>query len=145
MALLPGLLGTSLPIHPVALAMVLGIALQGLSECFLSPRYLEYASRQAPHGKEALYMGYSHLNNFFAWMIGSIMSGYLLDAFVPDPKKLSIADRAMHELALRGQGPLPAAYAHSNYLWFTFFGIGVFAFVAFLTFAFVTRHRSPET
>ncbi len=144
MAILPRLVGTSLPIHPVTLAMVMGIALQGLSECFLSPRYLEYASRQAPPGKEALYMGYSHLNLFFSWMIGSIMSGYLLDAFCPDPKKLSVAERTVHELALRGLGPLPSAYAHSHYLWFTFFGIGVVAFSALLTFAFLTRNRPTE-
>jgi dipeptide/tripeptide permease len=144
MALLPGVLPPTLPIHPVALAMVMGIALQGLSECFLSPRYLEYASRQAPTGKEALYMGYSHLNSFFAWMIGSIMSGYLLDAFCPDPKKLSAADQALHALAVRGQGPLPTAYAHAHYLWFTFFGIGVCAFLAFLVFALLTRERASR-
>lgn len=143
-ALLPGLVGSSLPIHPVTLAMVMGIAIQGLSECFLSPRYLEYASRQAPKGKEALYLGYSNLNMFFSWMIGSIMSGYLLDAFCPDPKKLSVADRALHTLALSGQGPLPAAYAHAHYLWFAFFGIGVFAFCALMLFAYLTRDGKPS-
>ena len=142
-ALLPGLVGSSLPIHPVTLAMVLGIAIQGLSECFLSPRYLEYASHQAPKGKEALYLGYSNLNMFFSWMIGSIMSGYLLDAFCPDPKKLSVADRAIHELALRGQGSLPAAYAHAHYLWFAFFGIGVVAFLALMLLALLTRDGKP--
>ncbi len=74
-------------------------------------------------------------------MIGSIMSGYLLDAFCPDPKKLSVVERTAHDLALRGLGPLPIAYAHSHYLWFTFFGIGVIAFSALLTFAFFTRNR----
>ncbi len=143
-ALLPGMLGSSLALHPVTLAMVIGIALVGLAECFLSPRYLEYVSHQAPAGKEGLYMGYSNLNNFLAWMIGSILSGYLLDAFVPNPSKLSAAEQAAHALALKGNGPLPPAYAHANYLWFTFFGIGALAFSALLLFAFLTRRSDSS-
>jgi dipeptide/tripeptide permease len=45
------LFGASL--HPVTVLMVAGIALQGLAECFLSPRYLEFASRQAPPARRA--------------------------------------------------------------------------------------------
>lgn len=139
MAMLPALLGraglsTALPLHPVTQAMLLGIALQGFAECFLSPRYLEYASKQAPKNQEALYLGYAHLNNFFSWLIGYILSGYLLDAFCPDPKKLAAAEQAAYALALKTGGPLPAAYAHSHYLWFVFVAIGVAAFVALLLF-----------
>jgi Na+/melibiose symporter-like transporter len=61
--------------HPVTIAMILGISLQGFAECFLSPRYLEYASKQAPPGQEGLYMGYAHINTFFAWFTGFVMSG----------------------------------------------------------------------
>ena len=143
-AVLPGIVGSSTSLHPVTLAMLIGISLGGLAECFLSPRYLEYISRQAPKGKEALYMGYSNLNNFLAWMIGSILSGYLLDAFVPNPSKLSAAEQAAHALALKGNGPLPPAYAHANYLWFTFFGIGALAFSALLLFAFLTRRSDSS-
>src|SRR5205814_1111350 len=75
-------------LHPVTVAMALGIALQGLSECFLSPRYLEYVSRQAPPGKEGLYMGYANMNNFVAYLFGFILSGFLLDAYCPDPARL---------------------------------------------------------
>lgn len=144
--LLPGMLGRSqlsLPIvgalHPVTLAMALGIAIQGLSECFLSPRYLEYASMQAPKHKEALYMGYAHLNNFFSWLFGYVLSGYLLNAFCPNPATLPPAEQAAHQAALQGGGPLPAAYAHASYLWLVFAGIGALALLMLGLFQIASR------
>lgn len=125
---------TILGLHPVAFTMIIGIALQGFSECFLSPRYLEYASKQAPAGQEGLYMGFSNLNTFVAWLTGFIASGYLLDAFCPDPKKLSVEVQTAHALALKGQGPMPEAYANANYLWLTFAAVGFVAFLALLMF-----------
>ncbi|MBM4389341.1 MAG: MFS transporter, partial [Deltaproteobacteria bacterium] len=59
-----------LSFHPVTIAFVFGIALQGFAECFLSPRFLEFASKQAPPGEVGLYMGYSHLTSFFANLLG---------------------------------------------------------------------------
>ena len=56
--------------HPITLMVVIGIGMQGLAECFLSPKFLEYASKQAPEGEVGLYMGYSHLTTFFAWAAG---------------------------------------------------------------------------
>lgn len=138
-------LGLSLPLHPVTIAMLTGIALQGFAECFLSPRYLEYASKQAPKDQEALYMGYAHLNFFFAWLVGYILSGYLLDAFCPDPKKLALAEQVAYEAAMRTGGPLPAAYAHAHYLWFIFVAIGVVAFIALLLFQLLTRSPAGAT
>jgi hypothetical protein len=126
--------GTIAGLHAVAFTMVLGIALQGFSECFLSPRYLEYASKQAAPGQEGLYMGYSNLNTFFAWLTGFIASGYLLDAFCPDPKKLPAEVQAQHAAALKGLAPMPEAWAHANYLWLTFAGVGFVALLALLVF-----------
>lgn len=158
-ALLPGILGpVTLPaflqlgalakgggvLPAVTVAMALGIATQGISECFLSPRYLEYASKQAPPGKEALYMGYSHLNNFFAWLIGYILSGYLIDAFCPDPSKLSAAEQAQHTAALAGHGPFPAAYVHAHYLWMVFAAIGAAAFAMLLLFQAIVRRADKR-
>ena len=37
--------------HPITVMMILGIVVQGLAESFISPRYLEYFSLQAPKGK----------------------------------------------------------------------------------------------
>jgi dipeptide/tripeptide permease len=118
--------------HPITIAIVLGISLQGFAECFLSPRYLEYASKQAPPGQEGLYMGYAHINTFFAWFFGFILSGYLLDAFCPDPARLSAADQAMRVAALAGRGPMPAAYAHAHVIWWVFASVGAAAFIALM-------------
>jgi len=123
-------------LHPVTVLMVLGIALQGFAECFLSPRYLEFASKQAPPGQEGLYMGYSHLHTFFAWLAGFILSGYLLDAFCPDPKKLAAQ-------GITGEA-FTAAYAHAHYIWYVFAGIGAAAFVALVLFAWVTRRADAD-
>jgi len=131
------ILGTVLP--AITVAMVMGIALQGFAECFLSPRYLEYASKQSPPGQEGLYMGYAHLNFFFSWLLGFIASGYLIDAFCPDPKTLSVADQVLYQAALAGQGPMPSAYAHAHYIWYIFAGAGLVAFLLLLVFQAVTR------
>jgi MFS family permease len=111
--------------HPITIMMIIGIALQGLAECFLSPRFYEYASKQAPKNEEGLYMGYSYLTTFFAWLVGFIMSGYLLEAFCPDPKKLT-------------PDQMTTAYAHAHYIWYVFAAIGFAAFLMLLVFKSVT-------
>ncbi|OGQ78008.1 MAG: permease [Deltaproteobacteria bacterium RIFOXYA12_FULL_58_15] len=134
--------------HPITIALIVGIGLQGLAECFLSPRFLEYASKQAPPGEEGLYMGYSHLTTFFAWAFGFVISGYLLDAFCPDPNTLSTEVREAYFLALKNHTALPEVYAHAHYIWYVFTGIGVAAFLALLTYAVVTKRldrRSSNT
>ncbi len=52
-------------LHPLTLMMIIGIGIQGLAECFISPRFLEYFALQAPKGEEGVYMGFSHLHSFF--------------------------------------------------------------------------------
>lgn len=124
-------MGTAIPMiggmtmHPVTLMMIIGIALQGLAECFLSPRFYEFASKQAPPGETGLYMGYSYLTNFFAWFFGFAISGYLLEAYCPDPKK--VPPEAM-----------ATAYAHAHYIWYFFAAVGVLAFLLLITFRFIT-------
>jgi dipeptide/tripeptide permease len=120
-------------VHPLTLMMVVGIAFMALAECFLSPKYLEFASKQAPPGQEGLYMGYSHLNTFFAWLFGFIASGYLLDAFCPDPKKLAAQGLSAEQIK--------AAYAHAPYLWYTFAAVGAVAFLALVVFKVVTDRQ----
>ncbi|MBN2491287.1 MAG: MFS transporter [Planctomycetes bacterium] len=128
-----------LQVHPVLLMVCLGIALQGLAECFLSPKYLEFASKQAPPGQEGLYLGYSHMNTFFAWLLGLPLSGYLLLWFCPDPTRLSPADQAQRLAALEGLAPMPEAYAHAHYVWYAFGLVGLFAVGCLFVFIFVTR------
>lgn len=85
--------------HPITVCVIIGIALQGLAECFLSPKFLEYASKQAPPGEVGMYLGYSHLTTFFAWLIGLVLAGYLLNAYCPDPKKFTPEARNEWRLA----------------------------------------------
>ena len=131
--------GAMLGMHPVALMMILGIVVQGVAECFISPRFLEYFSLQAPEGEEGLYLGFSHLHSFLASLLGFITSGFLLDAFCPDPKTLSEADQAQRLAALAGNGSMPEAYAHAHYIWFVFVGIAAVAAVALVVYGRLTR------
>lgn len=131
------LLGMAL--HPITVMMVLGIAIQGLAECFLSPKYLEFASLQAPAGKEGVFLGFAHMNTFFAWLFGFVLSGYLLHAFCPEPTALSPQLQAAHTAWLAGTAPIPAAYAHAHYLWFAYAGIGLLSFVAMAGYVIVTN------
>lgn len=103
--------------HPVTVMMIAGIVVQGLAECFISPRYLEYFSLQAPKGEEGLYLGFSHLHSFLSSILGFGISGYLLTAYAPDPATLS-AEQLVH------------AYDHAHYIWYYFAGIGVTAAIA---------------
>lgn len=141
-----GLGGFRVP--PLILMIILGVGLQGLAECFLSPKFLEYASKQAPEGEVGLYLGYQYLTSFFGWLSGFVVAGYLLDGFCPDPATLSEAARAQRQAALAGAGPMPDAYAHAHYIWFVFAGIGAAAFLALLVFRYTTdrldRRRANE-
>ncbi len=126
-------------LHPITLMMIIGIAIQGIAECFLSPKWLEFASLQAPKGKEGTYLGFAHMNTFFAWIFGFAFSGYLLSKYCPEPGTLEPAVRAAHAAALAGQGPMPEAYAHAHYLWYAYVGVGFISLVALLVFMAVTK------
>jgi len=111
--------------HPITIMMIVGIVFQGLAECFISPRYLEFFSLQAPKGEEGLYLGFSHLHSFLASILGFGISGYLLTAYAPDPTTLSPEQ-------------LLTAYDHSYYIWFYFAGIGLVAAIALIIYNVVT-------
>ncbi len=131
------LIGT-LALHPITVMMVLGIAVQAVAECFLSPRFLEYASKQAPPGEHGLYMGYSHLTSFFGNLLGFGISGYLLQRWCPNPTTLPADVQALHAKALAGQAPMPPAYANAHHIWWVFAAIGVAAFVALIAYRMLT-------
>lgn len=119
-----------LGLHPVAAMMIVGIAFQGVAESFISPRFLEYFSLQAPKGEEGLYLGFSHLHSFLSSLLGFITSGFLLERYVPAPETLSAADQAQRLAAIAGQGTMPEAYAHAHYLWFVFVAVAVVSAVS---------------
>lgn len=123
---------TILAMHPIAFMMIVGIALQGLAETFISPRYLEYFSLQAPKGEEGLYLGFSHLHSFFSWLVAFIVSGYLLDAFCPDPKKFDTYAQWQE------------ASQHAHYIWFVFVGVAIVAAIALYIFSKVTERKDTE-
>jgi len=129
-----------LEVHPIVFMMVIGIALQGIAECFLSPKWLEFASLQAPKGQEGTFLGFAHINTFVAWLFGFAFSGYLLREFCPEPSTLDAATQAAHTAALAGQGPMPEAYAHAHYLWYAYVGVGFISLIALLVFIAVTKH-----
>ncbi len=131
--------GDILGMHPVAVLMIVGIAIQGLAESFISPRFLEYFSLQAPKGEEALYLGFSHLHSFISALVGFFLSGLLLERYCPEPTTLSAAEQAQRLAALAGDGPMPAAYAHAHYLWFTFVAIALVSAIALIVFGAITK------
>ena len=93
---------------------------------------------ESPKGEEGLYMGYSHLTTFFAWLLGFAISGYLLDAFCPDPKTLTADVHALWQAAIETGTAMPEAYTHAHYIWFVYAAIGAAAFLALWVFKFVT-------
>jgi dipeptide/tripeptide permease len=118
-------------LHPLTVMMIIGIAIQGLAECFISPRFLEYFSRQAPKGEEGTYLGFSHLHSFISALAGFIMSGFLLDAYCPDPSTLPPA---------LPEAEYAAYYAQAHHIWYYFAVIGATAAVALYIFRAVTDH-----
>jgi len=126
-------------VHPITAMMVVGIAILGLCECFLSPKYLEFASKQAPPGKEGIFLGFAHVNTFFAWIFGFIFSGFLLSRYCPEPTTLPPELQLQHAAALAGQGPMPEAYANAHYLWLAYTGVGILTLLALLIFIWATR------
>lgn len=110
----------------ITLMLVLGITVQALAECFISPRYLEYFSLQAPKGEEGMYLGFSHLDSFLSSILGFGLSGILLTRYCPDPALFD--SREAWE----------AASVHAHYIWYYFAAIGLVAAIALLVFAKVT-------
>jgi len=115
--------------HPITVMMIIGIIFQGLAECFISPRYLEYFSLQAPKGQEGLYIGFGYLYSFFANILGFGISGYLLTAYCPDPKTLS-------------PEMLVNAYDKAYYIWFYFAGIALTAGIALMVYRYFTKEKA---
>ncbi|MBZ0180889.1 MAG: MFS transporter [Melioribacteraceae bacterium] len=121
--------------YPLTVMMIIGIAIQGLAECFISPRFLEYFSVQAPKGEEGLYLGFSHLHSFFSALLGFISSGFLLDAYCPDPKTLPIGLTEIERAAV---------YADAHVIWYYFMAVGFVSAVALFIFRYVTNKMDAK-
>jgi len=119
--------GYVLGLHPVAFMMIVGIAMQAIAECFISPRYLEYFSNQSPKGEEGLYLGFSHLHSFVSYLFAFGLSGFLLDKYCPNPRGFASATE------------YAAATTHAHYIWFVFVGIGLVSAIALLIYGYFTH------
>jgi hypothetical protein len=122
-----------LGMHPVAFMMIVGIAMQALAECFISPRFLEYFSLQAPKGEEGLYLGFSHLHSFFSYLFAFGISGFLLDRYCPDPRLFTDASGVLDTVAYT------AATQNAHHIWYVFVGIGAISAIALVIYGRVTK------
>ncbi len=121
--------------HPVAFMMIVGIALQALGESFISPRFLEFFSLQAPKGEEGLYLGFSHLHSFVSSLLGFGISGYLLSKYCPDPKLPEYVNNP---------GSWEQASAHAHYIWFYFVGIALLSAISLIVYGKVVSHLDSK-
>lgn len=111
----------------ITLMMISGIVVQALAECFISPRYLEYFSLQAPKGEEGLYLGFSHLHSFLSSIFGFGIAGVLLTKYCPDP------------ILFETHEAWEAASTNAHYIWYYFAAIGLISAIALLVFAKITE------
>ncbi len=118
--------------HPIAFMMIIGIIFQGIAESFISPRYLEYFSLQAPKGEEGLFLGFSHLHSFFSSLIGFIASGFLLDKYCPDPTLFDTHEEWV------------AASANAHYIWYFFAIVAFVAAVMLIVYGKVLKSRDAK-
>ncbi len=126
-----------LGLHPVAFMMIIGIAFQAIAECFISPRYLEYFSLQAPKGEEGLYLGFSHLHSFFH-------SCLLLDC--PDFCWTNIARPATFHQRCGSNGQCCVCCCHTTctLLWYVFVAIGAISAIALFVYGRITRKADQK-
>ena len=123
---------TILTMHPVAFMMVVGIVFQGLAETFISPRFLEYFSLQAPKGEEGLYLGFSHLHSFLSSILGFGLSGFLLSKYCPEPNLFDNHDEWL------------AASSNAHYIWFYFGAIALVSAFALIIYGRVVKYLDAK-
>ena len=111
---------------------VVGIVFQGLAETFISPRFLEYFSLQAPKGEEGLYLGFSHLHSFLSSIFGFGLSGFLLSKYCPEPTLF-----ASHEEWL-------TASANAHYIWYYFGAIALVSAFALIIYGKVVERLDAK-
>lgn len=119
-----------LGLHPITFMMIIGIAFQALAECFISPRYLEYFSFQAPKGEEGLYLGFSHLHSFLSSILGFGFSGVLLTKYCPDPSQFSTLEA------------WKTASVNAHYIWYWFAGIGIISAISLIIYAKIFKTKN---
>ena len=118
--------------HPIAFMMVVGIALQALAESFISPRYLQFFSLQAPVGEEGLYLGFSHLHSFISSIVGFGLSGWLLSKYCPDPRLFDT------------HAAWESAASNAHYIWYFFAVIALASAISLIIYGKVIKHLDEK-
>ncbi len=118
--------------HPIAFMMVVGIALQALAESFISPRYLQFFSLQAPKGEEGLYLGFSHLHSFLSSIIGFGLSGWLLSKYCPDPRLFD------------SHADWETAAGNAHYIWYFFAAIAMTSAISLIIYGKVIKRLDAK-
>lgn len=124
--------GNIIGLHPITFMMIAGIAIQALAECFISPRYLEYFSLQAPKGEEGLYLGFSHLHSFLSSILGFGLSGFLLAKYCPEPTLFESTEAWQ------------TATVNAHYIWYWFAAIGMISAIALIIYARVNKTKTEN-
>ena len=124
--------GNIIGLHPITFMMIAGIAIQALAECFISPRYLEYFSLQAPKGEEGLYLGFSHLHSFLSSILGFGLSGFLLAKYCPEPTLFESTEAWQ------------TATVNAHYIWYWFAAIGMISTIALIIYARVNKTKTEN-
>ncbi len=75
-----------------------------------------------------MYLGFSHLHSFISSILGFGLSGYLLDAYCPDPRKF-----ASHEA-------WQAAAGNAHYIWYIFATIALVSAISLIIYGKVVRY-----
>src|SRR6056300_1590140 len=119
--------------HPVAFMMVLGIVFQALAESFISPRFLEFFSLQAPKGEEGMYLGFSHLHSFLASVLGFGLSGYLLSKYCPDPRMFET------------HAAWESAASNAHYIWYYFAAIAMTSAISLIIYGKVIQRLDAKS
>ena len=118
--------------HPIAIMMIVGIALQAVAESFISPRFLQFFSLQAPKGEEGMYLGFSHLHSFLASIIGFGLSGYLLSKYCPEPD------------LFESREAWKSAAVHAHYIWYYFAAIALISAISLIIYGKVIQRLDAK-
>ncbi len=119
-------------LHPIAFMMIMGIIFQSIAESFISPRYLEFFSLQAPKGEEGLYLGFAHLHSFLSSILGFGLSGYLLTAYCPDLRLFDTREAWQ------------AASSNAHYIWYVFAFVATISAIALIVYGRVIKRLDSD-
>jgi len=79
-----------------------------------------------------MYLGFSHLLSFISSILGFGLSGYLLDAYCPDPRKFD------------SHAAWQAAASNAHYIWYVFAAIALVSAISLIIYGKVVRYLDEK-